>query len=141
LPDALPKLLGKYKTPKFKPGDVSRPLEPTTMLAVLLLCVPPPLETIERAIPFASLTPAQAAALEGKERLYKVTLDSAATEIGGRVGYDARHDDEPAVMRSVYLDRDVGEDATTVYVRAVQRVVKHPRRGVAVSLAGSSSIG
>jgi hypothetical protein len=69
----------------------------SAMLAVLLLCVPPPLEPGERPIPFASLTPAQAAALAGRLRLYKVTLDSAATEVGGRVGYGVQHDDGPAV--------------------------------------------
>jgi hypothetical protein len=52
------------------------------MLAFLLLCVPPPLKPVERPIPFASLTPTQAASLEGKLRLYKVTLDSAGTEPG-----------------------------------------------------------
>jgi hypothetical protein len=102
---------------------------PPKLLAVLLLCVPPPHEPVERAIPFASLTPAQAAGLEGKLRLYKVVLDSAGTEVNGRVGYDAQHDDEPAIMGSAYLDREVDEDATTVYVRGVLRVIRHPRRG------------
>jgi hypothetical protein len=32
-------------------------------------------------------------------------------------------------MGSAYLDRDVGEDATTVYVRGVLKVIKHPKRG------------
>jgi hypothetical protein len=102
---------------------------PPKLLAVLLLCVPSPLEAVERAIPFASLTPAQAAELEGKVRLYKVVLDSAPTECGGRVGYDVAHDDEPAVMGSFYLDREVSDEATTVYVRSVLRVIRHPRRG------------
>jgi hypothetical protein len=102
---------------------------PPKLLAVLLLFVPPPLEPVERPIPFASLTPAQAAALEGKLRLYKVTLDSSGTEYGGRVGYDAQHDGEPAIVGSVYLSREVSDDATTVSVRGVLRVVKHPKRG------------
>jgi hypothetical protein len=72
------------------------------MLAVLLLCVPTLLEPVERPIPFASLTPAQAASLEGKLRLYKVTLDSATGEWDGRVGYDVQHDDVPAVIGSDY---------------------------------------
>jgi hypothetical protein len=68
------------------------------MLAVLLLCVPPPLEPVERPITFASLTPAQAAVLSGKLQLHKVVLDSAGTEHGGRVGDDAAHDDEPGSL-------------------------------------------
>jgi hypothetical protein len=94
------------------------------MLAVLLLCVPPSLEPVERPIPFASLTPAQAASLEGKLRLYKVTLDSAPGECGGRVGYDALHDDEPAVIGSVWLNREVSDETTTVYVRGVLKVAR-----------------
>src|SRR5262249_46303943 len=90
------------------------PLRLSTMLAVLLLFVPPPLEPVERPITFASLTPAQASELAGKVRLYRVTLDSAPGECGGRVGYDAAHDDEPAVRGSVYLDREAEESATTV---------------------------
>lgn len=98
-------------------------------LALLLLFVPPPLEPVERPVELASLTPAKAAELAGKLRLFKVELDSAGTEHGGRVGYDAAHDDEPAVMGSVYLDREVSDDATTVYVRGVLLIVRHPRRG------------
>jgi hypothetical protein len=37
------------------------------------------------------------AELAGKVRLFKVTLDSASTWYGGFVGYDADHDDEPAI--------------------------------------------
>jgi hypothetical protein len=55
------------------------------MPTVLLLCAPP-LEPGERPTPFASLTPAQARSLEGKLRLYKVTLDSMGMEHDGRVG-------------------------------------------------------
>jgi hypothetical protein len=51
------------------------------------------------------------------------------TEHDGRVGYDALHDDEPKVIGSVYLNREVSDDATTVYVRGVLKVIKHPRRG------------
>jgi hypothetical protein len=109
---------------------------PPKLLAVLLLCVPPSLEPVERPIPFASLTPKQAAPLEGKLRLFKVTLDSMGTEHGGRVGYDAQHDDEPKVMGSVYLSREVSDEVTTVYVRGVLCVIKHPRRGSRVSSAG-----
>jgi hypothetical protein len=98
------------------------------MLTVLLLCVPPPLEPVERPIPFASLTPTQAASLEGKLRLFKVTLDSVPGESDGRVGYDAQHDDEPAVMGSVWLSREVSDETTTVYVRRVLKVIKHPRQ-------------
>jgi hypothetical protein len=83
----------------------------------------------------AKLTQAQARALEGKLRLYKVVLDSAATEVNGRIGYDAQHD-EPAVMGSVYLAREVSEDATVVYVRGVLRGVKHPRRGIRGQFGG-----
>lgn len=97
--------------------------------ALLLLLVPPPLEPVERAVSLSSLTPARAADLAGKVRLYKVVLDSAGTEDGGRVGYDALHDDEPAVRASAYLASEVGDDATTVYVRGVLDVVRHPRRG------------
>src|SRR3954454_14999082 len=102
---------------------------PPKLLAVLLLFVPPPLEPVERPIPFASLTPAEAAPLEGKLRLYKVALDSAGTEYGERVGYDVQHDDVPAVIGSAYLSREVGDEVTTAYVRGVLRVIKHPRRG------------
>jgi hypothetical protein len=104
-------------------------ITPPKVLAVLLLCVPPPLEPVERPIPFASLTPTQAASLEGKLRLFKVTLDSVPGESDGRVGSDAQHDDEPAVMGSVYLAREVADEVTTVYVRGVLWVVKHPKRG------------
>ena len=86
-------------------------------------------EPVQRALPFASLTPAQAADLAGKVRLYKVALDSAQGEWGGRVGYDLAHDDEPAVRGSVYLDREADEEATVVYVRGVLQVNRHPRRG------------
>src|SRR5262249_36009581 len=105
-------------------------LESPTMFAVLvLLSTPPATEPIERAIPFASLPPAQAAELAGKIRLYKVVLDSAPGEWAKRVGYDAAHDDEPAIRGSVYIDREAGEDETVVYVRAVLLVIRHPRRG------------
>jgi hypothetical protein len=98
------------------------------MTLALLLLLLSPLEPVERPIPFASLTPAQARSLEGKLRLYRVTLDSTGMEHDGRVG-DAAHDDEPKVMGSVYLNREVADDATTVYVRGVLKVIKHPRRG------------
>jgi hypothetical protein len=66
------------------------PLGPPRMLtAFLLLCVPP-LDPVERPIPFASPAPTQAASLEGKLRLYKVTLDSMGMEHDGRVGYDVQ---------------------------------------------------
>ena len=100
------------------------------MLAVLvLLSLPPATEPVERAIPLASLTPARAAELAGKVRLFEVVLDSAPGEWGGRVGYDAAHDNEPAIRGSVYVDREVADDATTVLVRGTLQVVKHPRRG------------
>src|SRR5262249_31967350 len=57
--------------------------------------MPPATEPVERAIPFASLTPAQAADLVGKVRTYRVVLDSAPGGRGRQVGYDAAHDDVP----------------------------------------------
>jgi hypothetical protein len=57
----------------------------------------------------------QARSLEGKLRLYRVTLDSTGTEHAGRVGYDALHDDDvPTTPR-----RRAG----------VLKVIKHPKRG------------
>jgi hypothetical protein len=94
---------------------------------LLVLAAPPALEVVERPVALASLTSAQAA-LDGKLRLFKVVLDSAGTEHGGRVGYDALHG-EPAVMGSVYLAREVNDDVTTVYLRGVLKVIPHPRRG------------
>ena len=69
-----------------------------------------------------------------------MVLDSAGTQDGGRVGYDAQHD-EPAVIGSVYLSREAGDETTTAYVRGALRVVKHPGVGTAGSSAGSWSVG
>jgi hypothetical protein len=63
---------------------------PPPLLAVLILCVPPPFEVVERPIKFASLTPAQARSLEGKLRLFKVVLDSMGVEHDGRVVHAIR---------------------------------------------------
>jgi hypothetical protein len=42
----------------------------------------------------------------------------------------------PPVIGSVSLDREMGEDAATVYVRGVLRVIQHPRGGYRGQLGG-----
>jgi hypothetical protein len=90
----------------------------------------PALEPVDVPVTLATLTPAEAARLEGKVRRYRVVLASSPVEEDGWTGYDVEHDDEPSVMGSVYLrGGEAGEPGDAVLVEARLKVIRHPKRG------------
>jgi hypothetical protein len=90
----------------------------------------PALEPVGMPVTLATLTPAEAARLEGRTKRYRIVLTSSAVEEDGWTGYDVEHKDDPAVMGSVYLrGGEIGEPGDAVVVEARLRVIRHPKRG------------
>jgi hypothetical protein len=98
------------------------------LLCLLLLAlVWPALEPIERAIPFATLSPDHAARLAGPERWYKVELDSSEDSQDAWILFDCKGDDE-AVLYTIWLPEG-SVVADEMLVRGSLVVIKHPASG------------